>query len=151
MSRIIVPWANWRPTPQFGRFLQLKSWTPHPVTPRSVLWYSRRRCAPCGGCFNGRNEMEQVEEAKGINTVQSKRPGYGVGPVYYDSRVFSMGTAGRLYCYDVWCSMAGRRSGANALYAGPLRRIRSCCRNPNRKKITTYWAGYRITDESNLG
>jgi outer membrane protein assembly factor BamB len=49
---------------------------------------------------SGQTKWKRVQEGKGINTVQSKRPGYGVGPVYYDGRVFSLGTAGRLYCYD---------------------------------------------------
>ncbi len=49
---------------------------------------------------SGETKWKRVQEGKGVNTVRSKRPGYGVGPVYYGGRVFSLGTAGILYCYD---------------------------------------------------
>jgi outer membrane protein assembly factor BamB len=49
---------------------------------------------------SGKTAWKTVEEGKGLFRGMGKRSGWGVTPAYYDGKVFSMGTTGRLYCYD---------------------------------------------------
>ncbi len=48
----------------------------------------------------GEVRWHAVEEGKGHNRLGHKRNHWGVSPAWADGRVFSMGTAGRLYAYD---------------------------------------------------
>jgi len=48
----------------------------------------------------GKIRWEAAEKNKGHNRLGHKRGHWGISPAYADGRVFSMGTAGRLYAYD---------------------------------------------------
>lgn len=48
----------------------------------------------------GKTAWEAVEERAGMNRYMGKRLGFGVAPVWFDGRVFSLGTTGRLRAYD---------------------------------------------------
>lgn len=48
----------------------------------------------------GRIKWQAVEAGKGLNRLGHKRGHWCVSPAYANGRVFSMGTAGRLYAYD---------------------------------------------------
>ncbi|MEI6232954.1 MAG: PQQ-binding-like beta-propeller repeat protein [Planctomycetota bacterium] len=48
----------------------------------------------------GKTVWTAIEEGKGINRAAGKRLQFHGTPVYFDGRVFSHGTAGRVYCYD---------------------------------------------------
>jgi outer membrane protein assembly factor BamB len=48
----------------------------------------------------GKTVWKAVEDGKGLNRYMGKREGFGVAPAYFQGRVFSMGTSGRLYAYD---------------------------------------------------
>ena len=48
----------------------------------------------------GKTAWKAVEERKGLFRGMGKRSGWGVTPAYHAGKVFSMGTTGRLYCYD---------------------------------------------------
>jgi outer membrane protein assembly factor BamB len=49
---------------------------------------------------SGRTVWKAVEIGQGLNRYMGKREGFGVAPAYYQGRVFSMGTSGRLYAYE---------------------------------------------------
>jgi outer membrane protein assembly factor BamB len=48
----------------------------------------------------GKTVWKAVEERKGLFRGMGKRGGWGVTPAYHAGRIFSLGTTGRLYCYD---------------------------------------------------
>lgn len=48
----------------------------------------------------GKTKWKVVEADKGMNFPCGKRGGWGVTPAYFQGRVFSIGTTGRLYAYD---------------------------------------------------
>jgi outer membrane protein assembly factor BamB len=48
----------------------------------------------------GRLRWKAVEEDQGVNRYMGKRLGFGVTPVWWQDRVFSLGTTGRLYAYE---------------------------------------------------
>ena len=48
----------------------------------------------------GKTVWKAVEEGKGLNRYMGKRLGFGVAPAWFDGKVFSMGTTGRLYAYQ---------------------------------------------------
>ena len=54
----------------------------------------------------GKIRWEVVEQGKGLNRLGHKRGHWAVAPAYRNGRVFSMGTAGRLYAYD---AQSGRK------------------------------------------
>ncbi len=47
----------------------------------------------------GRTVWKAVEEGRGLNRYMGKREGFGIAPAYFEGKVFSMGTTGRLYAY----------------------------------------------------
>jgi outer membrane protein assembly factor BamB len=48
----------------------------------------------------GKTAWRAVEEGKGLNRAGGKRLHFHLTPAYHSGRVFSMGTTGRVYCYD---------------------------------------------------
>ncbi len=48
----------------------------------------------------GKLLWKAIEAGQGVNRYSGKRNHYGVTPAYFGGRVFSLGTAGRLRCYD---------------------------------------------------
>lgn len=48
----------------------------------------------------GKTKWKVVEADKGMNFPCGKRGGWGVTPAYFQGKVFSLGTTGRLYAYD---------------------------------------------------
>ncbi len=54
----------------------------------------------------GRTVWKTVEEGRGINRASGKRLQFHGTPVYHEGRVFSLGTMGRVYCYD---AVTGRK------------------------------------------
>jgi outer membrane protein assembly factor BamB len=49
---------------------------------------------------SGKTVWTAVEEGKGINRYAGKRLQFHGTPVYFQGRVFSLGTMGRVYCYE---------------------------------------------------
>jgi outer membrane protein assembly factor BamB len=48
----------------------------------------------------GRTVWTAIEEGRGINRYAGKRLQFHGTPVYFNGRVFTLGTTGRVYCYD---------------------------------------------------
>ena len=48
----------------------------------------------------GQTVWKAVEQRKGLFRGMGKRSGWGVTPAYHAGKVYSMGTTGRLYCYE---------------------------------------------------
>lgn len=48
----------------------------------------------------GKTVWTAVEEGRGLNRYAGKRLQFHGTPVYFQGRIFSLGTAGRVYCYD---------------------------------------------------
>lgn len=48
----------------------------------------------------GKTVWKTVEEGKGLNRAGGKRLHFHATPAYFNGRVYSLGTTGRVYCYD---------------------------------------------------